>query len=479
MAQNDRGVNPDIFRAAEEGIIDEVEELLAEEEDVNIADAWGNTPLYLAARGGHGELVRRLLARGASTDMLNIRGQTALHTACERGHSGVARMLVEGGANVDPNTDYLPPLHFAMFHCDSALVDQLIEKGADINREDAAGATTLHRACWCDCDKVVEMLLDRGANIDVKNQDGMTGLDYAIVYGHSAVVDVFINKFPDMIHLQDTKGWTRLHKACADNNTSLVKCLLNNGAEIDVATEYGSTPLHLALKRGSFDVAEILLDSGAKVDIKDSQGNTPLHEAAVKLAMDDEAHILVFHKLLDRGAGVDVKNKNNKTPYDLCQRDERYRILVEHITKLRVANLFVDLKNIADDSELKSKCLLELEKIKETKLCESSTSLKIVFSKFQNPYYLRNETLKLSLDRFLQPPQALDRFPLYKHILRNTIESSKYRLTLLTANSQTLSNGERNQWWNALPNLVQDNVLLYLNNDDLKELRKISMSGEN
>lgn len=476
MAMHKTSVKPDVFRAAEEGITDEVEELLAGGEDVNTADAWGNTPIYLAARGGHEELVRRLLARGASADMLNIRGQTALHTACERGHSGVARVLVEGGANVDPDSDYLPPLHFAMFHCDSALVDRLIEKGADINRGDVDGATTLHRACWCDCDKVVEMLLDRGANTDVKNQSGMTALDYAVVYGHSAVVDVFINKFPEMIHLQDTKGWTRFHKACADNNTSMVRCLLNNGAEIDLATKYGSTPLHLALKRGSFEVADILLDSGARVDIKDIHGNTPLHEAAVKPAMDDEAQILVFRKLLERGAGVDVKNMDSKTPYDLCQRDERRQVLVEHVTKLRVANLFVDLKYVEVDSELKSKCLLEFGKIKETKLCES-TSLKIVFSKIQNPYYLRNESLRLSLDRLLQSPRALECFPLYKHILRNTIERSRCRLTLLTSVSQILSNGERNQWWIALPSLVQDNVLLCLKNDDLKELEKLSMSG--
>lgn len=478
MATNDKRVKPDIFRAAEEGSIDEVEELLAEGEDVNSADAWGNTPLHLAAREGHAELVRRLLARGASTDMSNARGQTALHTACERGHNGVARMLVEGGANVDPDTDHLPPLHFAMFHCDSALVDLLIEKGADINREDADGATALHRACWCDCDKVVEMLLERGANIDVKNRNGMTGLDYAVVYGHSAVVDVFIRKFPDMIHLQDTKGWTRFHKACADNNTLLVRCLLDEGTEIDLATKYGSTPLHLALKHGSFEVAEVLLDCGARVDIKDSHGNTPLHEAAVKTAMDDEAQILVFHKLLERGAGVDAKNKSNKTPYDLCHRDERHKVLVEHVTKLRAAKLFVDLKNIVVDTECNSKCLTELEIIKETKLYES-TSLNIVFSKVQNPYYLRNERLKLSLERFLQSPRALECFPLYKHIMKNTLESSKYRLNLLTAVSQTLSNDKRNYWWNALPALIQDHVLLYLSNDDLKELYKISMGGEN
>lgn len=477
MARNDKTVKLDVFRAAEEGIIGEVEELLAGGEDVNTVDAWGNTPLYLAARGGHEELVRRLLGRGASTDMMNTRGQTALHAACERGHKGVAQMLVEGGANVDPYSNYLPPLHFAMFHCDSVLVDRLMEKGADINREDADGATILHRACCCDCDKVVEMLLDRGANIDVKNQSGMTALDYAVVYGHSAVVNVFIDKFPEMIHLQDTKGWTCLHKACADNNTLLVRCLLNNGGEIDLATKYGSTPLHLALKRGSFEVAEVLLDSGARVDIKDIHGNTPLHEAAVKPTMDDEGQILVFHKLLDRGAGVDVKNKDNKAPYDLCQKDKRYHALIQHITKLRVANLSVDLNNVEVDSELKSKCLLELEKIKETKLFES-TSLKIVFSKFQNPYYLRNERLRISLDRFLQSPQSLECFPLYKHILRNTMESSKCRLSLLTTVSQILSNGKRNQWWNALPDLVQDYVLLYLNDNDLKELEIISISGK-
>jgi ankyrin repeat protein len=98
----DRGVDPDVrgeggatalMAAAVQGHAEVLNALLESGADVNAEDAGGWTALMLAADGGHAEIVVALLERGADVNA-EVMGSTALMLAAEGGHADVLNALV-------------------------------------------------------------------------------------------------------------------------------------------------------------------------------------------------------------------------------------------------------------------------------------------------------------------------------------------------------------------------------------------------
>jgi len=67
--------------------------------------------------------------------------------------------------------------------------------------------------------------------------------------------------------------------ASAFGYESVVKTLLNNGAEINYQNKGGQTALMWASKRGRVMSVKVLLDSGADINFKNSKGDTALSVA--------------------------------------------------------------------------------------------------------------------------------------------------------------------------------------------------------
>merc|ERR550532_1995898 len=67
--------------ATREGQVDNIEALLGQNVDVNIANNKGDTPLINAAEKGQRTIVEQLLIRGASVDVSNEKGDTPLIVA--------------------------------------------------------------------------------------------------------------------------------------------------------------------------------------------------------------------------------------------------------------------------------------------------------------------------------------------------------------------------------------------------------------
>lgn len=70
----------------------------------NLTDPAGNTLLMLAAYHGHAETVRMLARKGADVDRLNDRGQSPLAGAVFKADDAVIDTLVELGADPDAGT---------------------------------------------------------------------------------------------------------------------------------------------------------------------------------------------------------------------------------------------------------------------------------------------------------------------------------------------------------------------------------------
>ena len=78
-----------IHKAARVGHIEAVKQHLANGEDVNAKNKYGNTPLHIAAKEGKMETIELLIAEGADVNLKTKKvGWTPLHSAASDGHKG-------------------------------------------------------------------------------------------------------------------------------------------------------------------------------------------------------------------------------------------------------------------------------------------------------------------------------------------------------------------------------------------------------
>jgi ankyrin repeat protein len=77
---------------------------------------------------------------------------------------------------------------------------------------------------------------------------------------------------------------------------SVLRLLLEHGADINVRSRSGWTPLYLASMNGALEVVRLLLEHGADVEAKDKYGGTALqvatggrHDKVVKLLREHGA----------------------------------------------------------------------------------------------------------------------------------------------------------------------------------------------
>jgi len=106
-------------------------------------------------------------------------------------------------------------------------VQELINKGANINAKDNAGWTPLHHATAHKHDKTVKTLLQNRANPNAKDDDGWTPLHLASVGGEDKTVKTLLQNRAD-IHAKDDEWRTALHNASLNGHGEIVKLLLEH-----------------------------------------------------------------------------------------------------------------------------------------------------------------------------------------------------------------------------------------------------------
>jgi ankyrin repeat protein len=212
-------------------------------------------------------------------------------------------------------------LHHAALSKDIALVQLLLNKGADIKAEDNNRRTALHIATKEGNTAVVQLLLDQGADANAKDLRLETALHVAARKGNTAVVQLLLDRGAD-VNAKDWFGSSVLHAAAFPGiSEAVVQLLLDRGADINALYQFGNSALHAAALTGSEAVVQLLLERGAIVKARDRDGETPLHLAAML------GHKAVVQLLLDRGANIEVKSKFGKTALHLSAEYEEEDIV--------------------------------------------------------------------------------------------------------------------------------------------------------
>ena len=124
----------------------------------------------------------------------------------------------------------------------------------------------------------------------------------AVMRGDTSQVRLLLRQGAD-VNAAQSDGMTALHWAATRGDAVLTKMLVAAGARVDAFTRNGNyTPLHLAAKSGRGAALKVLLAAGADVKAATTTGGaTALHFAAA----DGDAETVTA--LLDKGAPVDIR----------------------------------------------------------------------------------------------------------------------------------------------------------------------------
>jgi ankyrin repeat protein len=318
------------------------ERLLAAGGDANARLLSGETPLMEAARRGNLATVRVLLSGGADPDAREVNGgQNAMMWAIAQRHATVMEELVRRGADINARSKRgFTALMFAAQQGDADCVRILLDAGANPN--DAmprTGLTPLLIASAMGRTRAATLLLDKGANPDAVDANGFTALHDAAkrkgavgivsaLLAHGANPNVRLHQEkPTAVTVNGIvlQGATPLALAADINNLDAVKALVNGGADPLIPTEHGTSPLMLAAGAGTDTVrsrspeeramaiqtVKFLVDRGADVNAAGQFGWTALHSATYQGLND------VIEFLAGQGAQLDAKDGFGQTPLSI------------------------------------------------------------------------------------------------------------------------------------------------------------------
>jgi ankyrin repeat protein len=211
------------------------------------------------------DVVEYLLAHGAKHTMFSAVATGATDAIREL----ATRSRADVNKRMDRTNHRRRPLHLAVVKRQPVALAALIDLGADLEGEDAAGLTALDQAALAGEREMAQMLIDCGARVK---------LPAAVCLGLRAETERLLRDDP--VCLKPGGRWSDLIvRAATYGLPSVIETLIQHGASpntvadaaiaIDQVTGY--TPLHAAAWNGHTEAAAVLLRHGADPRLRDGK----------------------------------------------------------------------------------------------------------------------------------------------------------------------------------------------------------------
>lgn len=193
-----------LMMTAWKGHISVIKLLLENGADINSKDKYSRTALSKAAQRGHISVVKLLLENGAESNSKDKYGQTALSKAAGRGHTPVVELLLENEADIKSSGGYWPSGTTALVEAAGGshveTVRCLLQAGVNVNARDVTSnmETPLHRAVSkYGKTAVVNILIESGADLEAQNSKGETALVIAVRRGRMDISQLLLERGAD------------------------------------------------------------------------------------------------------------------------------------------------------------------------------------------------------------------------------------------------------------------------------------------
>jgi uncharacterized protein len=324
------------------------------------------TALMFAARGGHTAVAQLLIKRGAQVDAQTRTGAVPPFRTPASNSGSKGAGIVRGGWPERGERDPVPGAKTALLyaaregHLDT--VGLLLSSGAKLEKADADGVTPLLMAVLNGQLPTARFLIDKGADVNVMDWYGETPLWAAVdirdldipgphqgngvdrqaafdlvrtILAHGAEPNVRTKEYPPQrrwiarigsLSWVDFTGQTPFLRAALAGDVEVMRLLLENHADPNIATDNGTTPLMAAAgvnwtvaqtyDEGPdklLEAAKLAASVGNDVNAVNSMGVTALHGAANRGSND------IIRFLVEKGARLDVADKQGRTALTWAQ----------------------------------------------------------------------------------------------------------------------------------------------------------------
>lgn len=457
-----------------------------------------DSPFRAAIENNEFEILE-ILIHAYKTEVNPRFGEPPLHIAIRKNNYNMTKYLISQGACI--NTCYnKTPLHIAVDCQNKEIVQLLIKHKADIDFITASGVTVLGIAVENENFDLVKILLDNGANTNLSSDKGYSPLQHAIIksncriaqylINHGANINALcrkfcrqewttkrINGYGIFINSISDSQYSLLQFAADCKKTTMVKLLIDNKLDMSLVEKNNPQFIFDIIKYQSHKIFELILSTRVDVNRRDTRDlgcNETLLHAAVKskymniekvklLVMSEnftninaltkdgksalhyavtEGHTPIVNVLLNADVKIEVNMRGDMAVIAYRHPENIRQIILQHVVKLKTANLHFGYENLHDLSDEKlnvlyAKCLNEIEIMKKTKIVKTNLSYYDVITKSKHKialglsrtnYYVKFDSEMLLLQ-----------FPSYGGMISYRLDEAQRRRQFLEKSNKILS----------------------------------------
>ncbi len=115
--------------------------------------------------------------------------------------------------------------------------------------------------------EMLELMLENGIDLHEVDSDGISALDMAIKFKRKEVIQFCIDRGFDLNTSKRKSGITPVMLASCFSDLDMMKLLLDNGGDVNIADRSGMAPKDYAKKLGQKSMLAFLDERGAKFNV--------------------------------------------------------------------------------------------------------------------------------------------------------------------------------------------------------------------
>ena len=314
------------------------------------------SPIHSVIDNDNFYILKLLLKHGVDINVKNEFGRTPFHLLVKKDWTfdtqEALQLLLENDVRYidEPDTKGYTPLHFAVNKQNLPAIKYLVNNGADLNKPSPERRQTALDLMKNKLPVLYKEYSENPPQVKTAARDPTNELWSAIQSRNIEEFKNILQKLPDVdyfhghftclqyacdnglgefvellkdranLNLQNPNNQQApLHYAASHGDLTIIKTLINSGANPNIVDSMGLTPLHIVVKQEHGyerqysqwnKCIEFLLSVGVNVNISDITGNTPLHFATLRSDSD------TIMKLLKSKADFTLANDYGETPID-------------------------------------------------------------------------------------------------------------------------------------------------------------------